>query len=31
MGIKIGDIRGQLKVALELGATNAYDMHGKKT
>ena len=31
MGIKTGDIRGRLKVVLELGAPNAYDLHGKKT
>ena len=31
MGIQKGDIRGRLKVVLELGAPNAYDLHGKKT
>ena len=31
MGLKRGDMRGQLKVVLELGAPNAYEIHGIKT
>ena len=31
MGIQKCDIRGRLKVVLELGAPNAYDLHSKKT
>ena len=31
MGVKRGDMRGRLKVVLELGAPNAYEIRGIKT
>ena len=31
MGLKRGDMRGRLKVVLELGTPNGYEIHGIKT